>query len=272
MPERFAAQWLTLREPVDHTARADDLSLTLAGLLPGDRRVHVADLGAGAGSNLRYLAPRLPQPQQWALIDHDTDLLDRAVATAPGDRWASDTRIHAYAHPADLNDFPDCLPGTPDLLTASALLDLVTGEWMQRVVDTCARRCIPALFALSVDGRMSLAPAVTGDELIETAILAHQRGTKDMGPALGPDATDVAARMFVERGITVERRWSDWQLGPEEASLQKLLIEGWHEAARAQRPDAAETIDTWLNDRLRLLDQSRILVGHQDLLAIPCRD
>ena len=272
MPERFPARWLTLREPTDHAARADDLALTLAGLLPADRRVHVADLGAGAGSNLRYLAPRLPQPQQWTLIDHDTDLLERAIATAPGHGTASDTRIHAHAHPAELADFPRCLPGTPDLLTASALLDLVSEEWMRRVVEECCQRCIPALFALSVDGYTSLTPAVSGDGLVEAAILAHQRGTKDMGPALGPDATDVAARLFAERGIPVERRRSDWQLGPEEASLQRLLIEGWHEAARVQRPDAIETIDTWLNERLRLLDQSHICVGHQDLLAIPCRD
>ena len=272
MPERFPARWLKLREPADHAARADDLAETLVDRLPTYRRVQVADLGAGAGSNLRYLAPRLPQSQQWTLVDHDTELLDHAVATAPDDATASDARIHAHAHPADLADFPDCLPGTPDLLTASALLDLVSDDWMRRVVEECGDRRIPALFALSVDGRLSLAPAVSGDGLVEAAILAHQRGTKDMGPALGPDATDVAARLFAERGIPVERRRSDWQLGPEEASLQRLLIEGWHEAARVQRPDATKTIDTWLNERLRLLDQSHICVGHQDLLAIPCRD
>ena len=269
MPERFPARWLRLREPADHAARADDLSVILAGRLPMDRRVQVVDLGAGAGSNLRYLAPRLPQTQQWALIDRDTELLDHAIATLPGGRIASDARIQAHAHAADLADFPRCLPGTPDLLTASALLDLVSEEWMQRVVDECCRQDVPALFALSVDGRLSLAPAVSGDELVEAAILAHQRGTKDMGQALGPDATDVAARLFAERGVPVERRQTDWQLGPEEASLQRLLIEGWHEAARAQRPDASETFDTWLRERLRLLDRSHISVGHQDLLAIP---
>ena len=272
MPERFPARWLKLREPADHAARADDLAETLAELLPVERPVQVADLGAGAGSNLRYLAPRLPQSQQWALIDRDTDLLDRAITTVTGGGTTSDARIHASIRPADLADFPRCLPGTPDLLTASALLDLVSEEWMRRVVEECCRRCIPALFALSVDGRLSLTPAVSGDELIEAAILAHQRGTKDMGPSLGPDATDVATRLFAEHGARVERRRSDWQLGPEEASLQRLLIEGWHEAARAQRPDATEAIDTWLRERLRLLDQSHIHVGHQDILAIPCHD
>lgn len=272
MPERFPASWLTLREPADHAARADDLAEILAAFLPTDRPVTIADLGAGAGSNLRYLAPRLPQRQQWTLIDHDTELLERAVAAAPTDASASDTRVLARAHPADLAGFPDCLPETPDLLTASALLDLVSEDWMRRVVDICCQRRIPALFALSVDARLSLAPAVSGDQLVEAAVLTHQRGSKDMGPALGPDASALAARLFAERGAQVDCRQSDWRLGPEEASLQRLLIEGWHQAARVQRPDATETIDHWLNERLRLLERSDIRVGHQDLLAIPCRD
>ncbi|KAF0286448.1 hypothetical protein BA899_08835 [Spiribacter sp. SSL99] len=273
MPEQFAARWLTLREPADHAARDDTLLTPLIDVLPRDRTIRITDLGAGAGSNLRYLGPRLPQAQAWTLIDHDRGLLDQAVALAhPADDDRHVARVQARAHPADLGTFPDCLDTTPDLLTASALLDLVPDAWLRRVVDTCCRRGLPALFALNVDGRLAFSPTLEADQQVEAAVLAHQRGAKDMGPALGPDAPAVAAQLFRERGASVDCRASDWHLTPEQAALQRPLIEGWHAAARAQQPDAAAVIDRWRDERLRALEHSFITVGHQDLLVIPCRD
>jgi len=273
MPEQFAARWLTLREPADHAARDDTLLSALIDALPRDQTIRISDLGAGAGSNLRYLGPRLPQAQEWTLIDHDRELLDQAVAMAhPADDDGAAARVQARAQTADLGGFPDCLDTPPDLLTASALLDLVSEDWLRRVVDTCCRRCLPALFALSVDGRLAFSPTLEGDWQVAAAVLAHQRGAKDMGPALGPDAPAVAAQLFRERGADVHCRPSDWQLTPEQAALQRPLIEGWHEAARTQQPDAAAAIDRWRDERLRLLERSFITVGHQDLLVIPCRD
>jgi len=164
MPEQFAARWLTLREPADHAARDDTLLSALIDALPRDRTIRISDLGAGAGSNLRYLGPRLPQAQEWTLIDHDRELLDQAVAMAhPADDDRAAARVQARAQTADLGGFPDCLDTPPDLLTASALLDLVSEDWLRRVVDTCCRRCLPALFALSVDGRLAFSPTLEGD-------------------------------------------------------------------------------------------------------------
>jgi len=272
MPEQFAARWLTLREPADHAARDETLISPLIHALPRDRVIHVTDLGAGAGSNLRYLGPRLPQAQHWTLIDHDSELLDSAVAQAhPAGEDRDTTRVQVAGHRADISKFPQCLSEMPDLLTASALLDLVPETWLRRVVETCCRECLPALFALSVDGRLAFSPALDEDAVIQTAVLAHQRSTKDMGPALGPDAPALAAQWFRDRGAHVECRASDWQLTPEQAALQRPLIEGWHAAARAQQPDAAVSIDRWRDERLRQLERSFITVGHQDLLVIPCR-
>ena len=38
------------------------------------RQGRIVDLAAGAGSNLRYLSPRLPFEQAWTLVDHDDDI------------------------------------------------------------------------------------------------------------------------------------------------------------------------------------------------------
>ena len=63
----FAAAWLRLREPADAAAR--DAELVAGFAAPSER--FVIDLGAGAGANLRYAAPRLGGVQHWTLVDHD---------------------------------------------------------------------------------------------------------------------------------------------------------------------------------------------------------
>jgi hypothetical protein len=54
----FSAQWLDLREPVDHRSRNVELGRRLARHFEGWRPITVVDLGCGTGSNLRATAPR----------------------------------------------------------------------------------------------------------------------------------------------------------------------------------------------------------------------
>jgi SAM-dependent methyltransferase len=76
--ETFTSDWLALREPVDHRSRDADLVASLAKWWRSFPSYRVLDLGSGTGSNLRYLAPRLGEQQEWTLVDRDGALLDRA--------------------------------------------------------------------------------------------------------------------------------------------------------------------------------------------------
>src|SRR6185369_8724301 len=86
----FSADWLSLREPFDAAARATPLVAELRRHIPRGTSAapfEVVDLGAGAGSNLRYLAPRVGGEQQWRLVDHDRVLLDAALVATSA--WAA---------------------------------------------------------------------------------------------------------------------------------------------------------------------------------------
>ena len=85
----FSAQWLSLREPVDHRSRNDVVRDAATGLFDGRGDASIVDLGCGAGSNLRALAPHLPRIQSWRLVDHDPALL--TVARAALSAWAPPT-------------------------------------------------------------------------------------------------------------------------------------------------------------------------------------
>jgi SAM-dependent methyltransferase len=249
MTGEFSETWLGLREPADAAARAQDL----VGLLPADIRT-IRDLGCGTGSLGRWLAPQLPVPQHWIMADRDPALLEQAQANMPFDGVTVTTEL------SDVTALTAAdLAGT-DLVTCSALLDILTAEGIESLVRACADSRTPALFTLSVTGQVTLDPADEHDEVVQDAFNDHQRRNHQ----LGPDAPHVARAAFERAGATVVTRESPWRLGEKEAALTLQWLRGWVGAAQEQRPDLR--LDAYLEKRLST--PTRATVGHIDLLAI----
>lgn len=268
--ESFSADWLSLREPADHAARAHALADALAACLPpaGGRAV---DLAAGSGSNVRYLLSRLPGVAHWTLVDHDASLLAQAwrlltpVALPLGRTF--DVRQ------GDLNDMAALPLDGAVLVTASALLDLVSDAWVRGLAGRCRRTGAHVLCALSYDGRIDATPADPLDSRVRDLVNAHQRTDKGFGPALGPDAARAAAEAFRAEGFEVATAPSDWRLDGRQAELQRQLIEGWAGAAIELAPGESAAIDAWRTRRRAHVEAgtSHLVVGHVDLLATASR-
>jgi SAM-dependent methyltransferase len=262
----FDPAWLALREPVDHRSRATELLEPLRAWWTNRSATDVLDLGCGTGSNLRYLAPRLPGASSWTSIDHDAALLARVRAPA------GPFTVRAVRRSLSTARFDEA--ASAHLVTASALLDLVSERWLAALLDACAAAGSAALFALSYDGRVEWSggpPDVEGgDALVTAAVNAHQRRDKGFGPALGPSAGQVAERLFRARGYTTWVRTSDWVLGPADAPLVDALVDGWAVAAIEERPADAQRVRGWAARR-RCSEQERftLRVGHEDVLALP---
>lgn len=283
----FDADWLALREPADHAARASVLERLLAAHLDSLCEVRIADLGCGTGSNLRHLAPRLRGRQHWTLIDADRGLLAavpdhlRDWAAARGDLLqASGNEFHVAGdgyearvalHRGDLATDP--LPVRhADLVTGTALLDLVSRDWLERLAVRCAATGAAALFTLTFDGTIAWQPPMPLDAEVATLVNRHQRGDKTFGPALGPDAHAAAEQTFRTQGYsTVEAARSDWHLTADDTLLQQHLHAGWAAAASEVAPHRAEAIHRWLVQRIDALEAGAgaVTVGHRDLLALP---
>ncbi len=269
--ETFSADWLALREPADHAARGTEpaaaLAAALAARLVGRAGTRAVDLAAGTGSNVRYLMPRLSPIQHWTLVDHDPALLAQAwrlllpIGAAAGRSF--DVRQGDLAE-LDTVSFDDCA-----LVTASALLDLVSEHWLRGLAQRCRSAESDVLFALTYDGRIACEPVDVDDERVRALVNRHQRGEKGFGPALGPDATRVAEACFRAEGYDVQVAPSDWLLTPQEHELQRALLAGWASAALALAPDDAAIIEAWRARRVAHIDgrRSSLRVGHQDLAA-----
>ncbi|MGW7529436.1 class I SAM-dependent methyltransferase [Streptomyces sp. NPDC054783] len=269
-PPRYAPEWLRLREGADAAARAQDLldalRIRLANVPGHTGAVAVHDLGCGTGSMSRWLAPRLDGPQHWVLHDRDPYLLHFAAVDSP--RSAADgSGVTVETRRGDVARLtPDALAGA-SLVTASALLDVLTREEVVTLVDACAGAGCPALLTLSVAGRVELTPADPLDAEIAEAFNAHQR----RGGLLGPDAVTVAYEAFAARGAAVRVRPSPWRLGPEESALTEQWLRGWVGAAVEQRPELRDRAERYLRDRLAACaaGELRVVVHHTDLLALP---
>ncbi|MET8678877.1 class I SAM-dependent methyltransferase [Streptomyces sp. NPDC004647] len=271
---RYAPEWLELREGADAAARAagllHPLRRHLADLPRRGPGLVIRDLGCGTGSMGRWLAPRLPGPQHWILHDHDPDLLDRAVALTPG-KAADGSRVTVATERGDIARLTaDGLAGT-SLVTASALLDVLTRDELDWLVAACADAGCPALLALSVVGRVEFTPADPLDAEIADAFNAHQRRSDQGRGMLGPEAVEAAAEAFGRRGATVRVHASPWRLGADESALTAEWLRGWVGAACDQRPDLAPGAEAYLRRRLEACaaGELRVLVHHSDLLALP---
>ena len=188
---RVSWGWLALREPADAAARAPDLVEHLGRHLPATGRRVIHDLGCGTGAMGRWLAPLLPGPQHWVVHDRDADLLEVAAADLPGPA-ADGAAVTVEARQSDITRLhPGDLAGAT-LITASALLDLLTGDELAGLVTVCAGAGCPVLLTLSVVGRVDLTPADPLDSRVAAAFDAHQRRATEGGRLLGPDAVAVA--------------------------------------------------------------------------------
>ena len=281
------AQWLALRESIDAAARSTSLTRAIAEAVAAADPVNVLDLATGTGSNLRYLIDRLPGRQCWLVVDRSPTLL----AHVP-DRTASWGAARGYEVKQDAGGYAitggqlDCRVETRQvdlgsfeageifsgrhLVTASALLDLVSEDWLRSLAEHCRRVGAAALFTITYNGFSSCSPVDPEDDRILAHFNRHQHTDKGLGgPAAGPDASDCAVRCFVEAGYRVWSEPSDWQLGPGDLELQRQLIEGWADAATEIAPEDASIIARWRTRRLEYVEagRSHVIVGHHDLAA-----
>lgn len=265
--ESFSADWLALREPVDHASRAHGLTARVAGRLRTRVDAPAIDLAAGSGSNVRYLLPRLPEVTHWTLVDHDPALLARASQLLAPVVQAAGRAFNVRQ--GDLQDLAALPLDGCALVTASALLDLVSETWMRAFARRCREAQVEVLCGLSFDGRIVCEPPDGDDRLVRDLVNRHQQTDKGFGVALGPDAGRVAADCFRDEGFEVHTAESDWVLDGAHTELQRQLIEGWAGAARAMSPPDAPAVDAWLARRLAHLTAgtSRLRVGHVDLVA-----
>jgi len=245
----FSPEWLALRAEADERARNDDLRrLFLEALPPAPC---LLDLGSGAGATARALAGA---GARWVLVDDDAALLTEAQRLVPD----------AQTIQADLaRDLETVLDRQADAITASALLDLVSGDWIERLARGAQGRMVYA--ALTHDGTERWMPDHPADLDIARAFDAYQGQDKGFGPAAGAMGAALLARALESQGYSVTLAPSPWRLQrARDGALMDALSEGIAQAAMQAGCDR-DTAQDW---RAARRSATGCTIGHMDLLAI----
>jgi hypothetical protein len=286
----FSRDWLRLREGADLKARSPSLARRFAAALPQEpeRAVTLIDLGAGTGANCRALLPRIAGDQEWILIERDRDLI--AAQEAEFTLWArrqgypiqaggsaislrvgrAQWRITSL--PLDLmRDRASIEALGGDAVTASALFDLVSEEWIGWLAALLAEQRRPLLAALTVDGRREWQPALVEDAMIAASFRQHQAREKGFGPALGGAAAEAMTRALAAHGFAIDELIADWRLDAQDHGLLRLLIDEEARSALEATPEHEAVIAAWRAARQAQLADGklRLTIGHRDLLALP---
>jgi glycosyltransferase involved in cell wall biosynthesis len=278
-PATFDSGWLALREPADHLARNRRLLSELLAWAeqdychPGALSGHyappllVVDLGSGTGSNARYLVPAMTVPQRWVLLDQDEHLL----ALAGESLKHLDIQLDTHACHLSAVRLGGQIPDGTRLITASALIDLMSEDWLEALAIAAARHDASVFIVLSYAGEFELSPADQDDDWIRKTVNHHQHNDKGTGAALGPLATSYLKQQLELREYQVSVAASPWQLTPGQSELQRVLLRGWRDAVMQQSPDERQRAERWFALRLKQADEQRlaIRVDHQDLFGRP---
>lgn len=273
----FSPEWLALREPADHRSRNSKIAQALASYFDGWRPVTVIDLGCGTGSNLRATSLHLGPEQYWTLVDYDQTLLsaaaERLQAWADGSATKDDAlvlfkgakRITVTFRRADLSKaLVDVLSPGANLVTASALFDLVSPEFLAGLVREIAKRKSAFYTVLTYDGDQRWTPEHELDAAMLQAFHDHQARDKGFGASAGPNAPDVLSEAFTAAGYSVHEGDSAWRLGADDATLVADLANGFAAAVTETGAVAAGDIASW-----RAVPRTACVVGHADTLALP---
>lgn len=266
----FSVDWLNQREHADHRARDSELLNLAKSWLrcrqSGGEHQTVVDLGAGTGSTFRAFSQDEDGQAltRWHLVDQDTALLGEATR-----RHGHTSRFNTFAQ--DLSDIENLPLHEADLVTASALLDLVGEHFIDQLVNTLVQKPKPiALYAaLNYDGKTNWFPAHPLDKPVLLAFNCDQQRDKGFGPALGPQASNYLEQSFKGLNYDVFVAESAWSLSASDSALVIDLINGISDAVSSNPELNAAQLKNWTDYRLANAKNGTCFVGHTDFLALP---
>ena len=275
----FSADWLELRRAADDAARNVAVRDAVARKFAGRPSLRIADLASGTGANIRALSPFLGTVQHWSSIDHNAELLSDARTRFQ--LWAdgcetdggairlskAESRIEVVQREGDLaaNPAPH-LSGSFDLVTASAFLDLVSVDWIEKFAAALAALRLPLYATLTYTGEERWRPPHSSDAKILAAFASHQTSDKGFGRAAGAGAGRMAIESLKRRGYHITEGDSSWRLRPEQRPLMTELLDGIVLAVAETGLIAPGELSDWHAARK---SSSECVIGHIDFFAMP---
>ena len=273
-----SAQWLDLREPADHRSRNRKLEQRARQALrrlaarspsstsaaapaptcaPPRRCWAPSSTGRSSTTTRRCSRPPPSGSTAWA------DGADRQGGTLALFKGAK--RINVEFRRADLaGDLEAALGPNANLVTASALFDLASAEFIARFAAAVAAAKSAFYTVLTYDGDQRWTPEHEADAALARGFPRPPAARQGLRPRRRSGCAGRAERGFRRRGYAVPEGDSAWRLGAGDEALIAELAAGFADAVRETGQVDAPTIAAW-----RAVTRTGAVVGHTDTLALP---
>ena len=271
--EKFSSEWLALREQEDLLARNSTILECVIEHLKGEKRLNILDIGCGTGATMRALLPKFEQPQHWTLLDVDHELLVHARCL--NEPLVSDSNYTLDTKFADLTAGFEFLNSEYSLVTATALLDLVSEAWIKEFAKALKHNNLSFYCRITPNNSIEFDPKEDLDEKVISTFNTHRYSDKGFGMSLGGHAADFTIEQLQSFGFDVRSSLETWGNRHHNKSFRKIfnskLVEGISQAVNNTKLFDASELKQWTDSRLSAIQNGECEIRFEviDFLATP---
>ena len=271
--EKFSSEWLALREQEDLLARNSTILECVIEHLKGEKRLNILDIGCGTGATMRALLPKFEQPQHWTLLDVDQELLARAQCL--NEPLVSDPNYTLETKNVNLTAGFEFLNSEYSLVTATALLDLVSEAWIKEFAKALKHNNLSFYCSITPNNRIETDPKDNLDEKVISTFNTHRYSDKGFGMSLGGNAADFTIAQLQSLGYNVRSSSERWGNRHQNKSFRKIfntkLVEGISQAVNNTKLLDVSELKQWTDSRLSAIQNEGCEIWFEviDFLAIP---
>ena len=257
----FQNKWLNLRESVDRNSRNKKILYLINKFYKNKKNIRIIDLGSGAGSNFRFLKPRLSNNQYWSFVDishQSTNFFKKNI------KFSSKIKKTNFKIVDVINNLNKITFNDYNLVTGSAFLDILPKKWFKNFhklnIDTEI-----VYFALNYNGYFKFFPKHKDDKKILDIFNKDQKSDKGIGEvAVGPNCSKIINSVFKKSHKTYVLD-STWDVN-KNFEFQIYFLNFCKDIIEKNKLN----LDHWLEFRLKSIKEknSRFILHNTDFLAI----
>ncbi len=277
----FTIQWLLKRFAYDSIARNKQVEQSCLDYFKHNKDISILDIGSGTGASCIYFMEKITANQVWTLVELNPELAkasaERIAAYAVENGYIvqqgaqqlflqkKQKFVTVHIRQESFLQMDSRLDwGSIDLLTATAVFDLLSKELFAKFIEPIITYRIPLLGTINYE-RMSFLPTDSLSEKYADLYTQHMVRPQAFGHAMGGNCIREITSLFRQNGLSFVSGESNWRIPPEDATMRHYLLDYMADAIPEllQTTDELATFTEWLANK-RQQKNLTIIVEHRD--------
>ncbi len=257
----YTIEWLRLRQIYDERSRNPHLVAKVNQIIHSRSHIHIADLGAGIGSNFFFWVNKIQIPFLWDWIEVDP----RFVGYANEFEIAVPQNGHLEIINSNFEKYLDHYP-IPNLIMANALLDVLNATQLTFLFKYCLTYQVPLYASINYLQTIFI-PAYPLDALYLELYDKHMIRRQESGYAIGPKIHRLIESLKPK--IPILAADSVWNLSSGDEKIMARLLQ----YMEGSIPDLIATDEMkmflkWIDVKKELLNNHKLKmqINHKDYL------